>query len=171
MIMLRGANGNGSYQLEMNNCNIENTSKTDAIHGNIFSKVLINNCTFGNTARPINISHDLESDCTVTITGCIFNNCGEEGMNPNTNYSAPIRIVNKNENGSLKANIGNVTIDGTKSRDQMGDVLLCDCRNGKEYYALTANFSGCSELKVRNSSNNLITIENGANQDVLVSNQ
>ena len=171
MIMLRGANGNGSYQLEMNNCNIENTSKTDAIHGNILSKVLINKCTFGNTARPINISHDLESDCTVTITDCTFKNCGEEGMNPNTNYSAPIRIVNKNENGSLKANIGNVTIDGTKSRDQMGDVLLCDCRNGKEYYALTANFSGCSELKVRNSSNNLITIENNASQEVTVSNQ
>lgn len=171
MIMLRGANENGSYQLEMENCQIKNTEKTDAIHGNIFSKVLINNCTFGNTARPINISHDLESDCTVTITGCTFTNCGEEGMNPNTNYSAPIRIVNKNENGSLKANIGNVTIDSTKSRDQMGDVLLCDCRNEKEYYALTAYFSGCSELKVRNSSNNLITIERGTNQDVLVSNQ
>lgn len=174
LVMLRGADNynKGKINVTLNGCTAENMGGANsAIHTNIASKVVINNCTFTDVESAVNIVRDRLGDVTVTVEDCTFTNCGKN-EEATVGYYNPIRVVNKNssDDGEMTANIKNNTISGTKSTE-LGDILLVDSRSTRSSYGLTATIinNSSQDLKVRDtSSDDLKTISKNDTKEITV---
>ncbi len=170
LLMYRGADNynKGTINITLNGCFAENCN-TDAIHTSLASSVTVSNCSFENVVRPVNISSDRMGDVKVTVESCTFKGCGTSDTKiSGYDYSAPMRVVNKNSGCTMTATIKNNTFSETKST-ALGDILLVDSRAGKSWYSMKATIinNGKQDLKVKNTvSGDLITVCKNKTQNV-----
>ncbi|MBS7219513.1 MAG: DUF3737 family protein, partial [Oscillospiraceae bacterium] len=128
-LMYRGAEKSpAKLNLTLTNCRA--TGYTDStVHTTADGSIRIKGCSFADNCAPVNIAHKQSGVMEVVIDSSTFTKCGKVSTN---NYFAPVRFVNNNENGTLKAIVTKTTfIDRIGTN---GDILIGDGRIGKASY-------------------------------------
>ena len=138
----------GTVNLSVENCHIEKNSS--GIYMSTNGSLKVTNTTFVDCATGIKASYKGAGTRTDTIENCTFTNCGcTEGMAGNTAWlkDDSAAIIYKNSGtGTADVTITNNTINGTLTRDSLGDIRLNN---------VTATITTTQEdTKVQNGSNN-----------------
>ena len=116
----------GTVNLSVENCHIEKNSS--GIYMSTNGSLKVTNTTFVDCATGIKASYKGAGTRTDTIENCTFTNCGcTEGMAGNTAWlkDDSAAIIYKNSGtGTADVTITNNTINGTLTRDSLGDIRL-----------------------------------------------
>lgn len=102
------------------------TEKT-AVYSNADGAITVKDCSFTGGAAPVNVNHKADGAVSVTVEGCTFTDCGDDG--DWKQFAAPIRFVNSGA-GTMSASVATTTIAGTVGTN--GDILLGDGRTGQK---------------------------------------
>ena len=168
-IYLTGATGS-------NNIQIQNTKFLDGSNSVVYSNapgnISLKNCVFTNNQVPVNINHKATSGTLkVTIENCSFINCGKGNSSIEELYSAPIRVVNsQNENTAVSVEIIGCSFDNPKSSN--GDILLGEGREGKTSKGVIATITDLktdADLQVQNPGERTTTGYTGYSDTLLAS--
>ena len=161
-IYLTGATGS-------NNIQIQNTKflngPNSVVYSNAPGEISLKDCVFTNNQVPVNINHKATSGTLkVTIENCSFTNCGEGNSDTELLYSAPIRVVNsQNENpGAVSVEIIGCSFDNPTSSN--GDILLGEGREGKTNKGVIATITDLKTdayLQVQNPGDRTTTGSDG----------
>ena len=150
-IYLTGATGSNNIQIQ--NTKFLNGSNS-VVYSNAPGEISLKNCVFTNNQVPVNINHKATSGTLkVTIENCSFTNCGEGNSDTELLYSAPIRVVNsQNENtDAVSVEIIGCSFDNLKSSN--GDILLGEGRSDKTSKGVIATITDLktnANLQVQN---------------------
>mgnify|MGYP002751111421 CR=1 FL=1 len=128
---------NGVNNIILKGCDFDSSSVC-AVYSNADGYIVVDGCTFGSVAEPININHKASDRVTVEVKESTFNGCGSTA-DSDKQFAAPIRFVNSGS-GTMSANVSDCTITGTKGTN--GDILLGDGRDGKDSNDVTLTVSG-----------------------------
>ena len=116
----------GTVNLSVENCHIEKNSS--GIYMSTNGSLKVTNTTFVDCAAGIKASYKGAGTRTDTIENCTFTNCGcTEGMAGNTAWlkDDSAAIIYKNSGtGTADVTVTNNTINGTLTRDSLGDIRL-----------------------------------------------
>ena len=165
-IYLTGATGS-------NNIQIQNTKflngPNSVVYSNAPGEISLKDCVFTNNQVPVNINHKATSGTLkVTIENCSFTNCGKGNSSIEELYSAPIRVVNsQNENTAVSVEIIGCSFDNPKSSN--GDILLGEGREGKTSKGVIATITDLktdANLQVQNPGDRTTTGSTGYELDL-----
>ena len=161
-IYLTGATGS-------NNIQIQNTKFLDGSNSVVYSNapgnISLKNCVFTNNQVPVNINHKATSGTLkVTIENCSFINCGKGNSSIEELYSAPIRVVNsQNENTAVSVEIIGCSFNNPESSN--GDILLGEGRinepNKGVIIATITDLKTDADLQVQNPGDRTTTGSDG----------
>ena len=98
-----------------------------SVYSNADGVISINNCSFTGSKVPVNFNHKTSGSQTLTVSGCEFTNCGDDGEWKQ--FAAPVRFVNSGS-GTQTASVNSCTFEGTAGSN--GDILIGDGRTGQE---------------------------------------
>ncbi len=128
---------NGVNNIILKGCDFDSSSVC-AVYSNAAGYIVVDGCTFGSVAEPININHKASGRVTVEVKESTFNGCGSTA-DSDKQFAAPIRFVNSGS-GTMSANVSDCTITDTKGTN--GDILLGDGRTGQKSNNLELTVSG-----------------------------
>ena len=157
-----------------NNIQIQNTKFLDGSNSVVYSNapgnISLKDCVFTNNQVPVNINHKATSGTLkVTIENCSFTNCGEGNSDTELLYSAPIRVVNsQNENpGAVSVEIIGCSFNNPTTSN--GDILLGEGRSDKTSKGVIATITDLktgANLQVQNPGERTTTGFTGYKQDL-----
>ena len=157
-----------------NNIHIQNTKflngPNSVVYSNAPGEISLKNCVFTNNQVPVNINHKATSGTLkVTIENCSFINCGKGNSGTEELYSAPIRVVNsQNENpDAVSVEIIGCSFDNPTSSN--GDILLGEGRNDEPSRGVIATIRDLKTdavLQVQNPGERTTTGFTGYKQDL-----
>lgn len=136
LIMLRAGNYESTTKTTINiiGCELnKNHCPKDAIHVTTACTLNITDCTFDGSLSAINLNTKSASyGSTVSISDCVFTNCGAVENTDQAQYGAAIRIANAGSYSEMTTvSVNNCNFNNDASHPTVnGDVLIGDGREG-----------------------------------------
>lgn len=147
LIMTRGGdNYEGTVNWYIDGCQVNNVQV--AMHSTYPGTIIINNCKFNGVGIPLNYAKKTAANAKVTITDCVFNDCGIIENDPDNkawNYAAPIRVVDFAGPAMYSTTL---LVDGCTFKNTLSqwDILLWDYRTDetRTSYPVDLTLSNCT---------------------------
>lgn len=107
----------GTLNINLENCSFEGLL-SEAVYSNANGSITLDNVSFSNLNKAVNLNHKVAGEQVITIRNCTFTNCGN-------NVAAdqiPVRVLSSVEGGTSTLTVDNCTFSGTPEGG--ADILL-----------------------------------------------
>lgn len=114
----------GTLNIALTNCSFEGLL-SEAVYSNANGSITLDNVSFSNLDKAVNLNHKVAGEQLITIRNCTFTNCGNDVAAD----QIPVRVLSSVEGGTSTLTVDNCNFSGTPEGG--ADILLDYSETGK----------------------------------------